>query len=156
VSAAAVSKYVAKGLPVRPDGRLDWTAAEAWRAKFNEPTRSGSHRSRETAKSAAAAQPGDDTDFIVGFATARKNIRQVVPELIASMRPEGVEDRIATLAVIDHLLGAWLMTPANAKAIMPAIDWGAFTNGITPKRARDLFEALQADFEKKPTLKAKA
>jgi hypothetical protein len=146
VSPAAVTKYLRKGMPALEGGRIDWAAAKAWRAQCNVPTRSGSYKARDRAKEATVA-PGVDSDFTVGFATARKNIRQAIPELIASMRPEGVRERIATLAVIDHLLGSWLESPANSKAAMPPIDWSVFTAGIDPKGARALFESLQKDFE---------
>jgi hypothetical protein len=53
VSKAAVTKYVAKGMPVREDGRLDWPAVDHFRRSYNVPERSGNFASR-----AAESEPG--------------------------------------------------------------------------------------------------
>jgi hypothetical protein len=34
ISAATVSKYMKKGMPVRPDGLLDWAAVSKWRERY--------------------------------------------------------------------------------------------------------------------------
>jgi hypothetical protein len=62
VSKAAVTKYVAKGMPVRADGRLDWPGVDIFRRSFNVPERSGNFASRaarepETAAPSATAAP---------------------------------------------------------------------------------------------------
>ena len=46
ISPSMISKYVAKGMPVLPSGKLSWAAVDAWRADWIIPERSGSYWAR--------------------------------------------------------------------------------------------------------------
>jgi hypothetical protein len=51
-----VTKYVAKGMPVREDGALDWDAATEFRNSCVVPEKSGSFASRQNLKPARNAE----------------------------------------------------------------------------------------------------
>ena len=57
VSKAAVTKYVAKGMPVRADGRLDWPEVDIFRKSYNIPERSGNFASRAAESEPEIAVP---------------------------------------------------------------------------------------------------
>lgn len=64
---AAITKYVAKGMPVREDGQLDWETVDEWRRTYNAPERSGSFAARAAASASEIrpAQPPVQQGFEV-------------------------------------------------------------------------------------------
>jgi hypothetical protein len=46
VSPASVAKYIKRGMPVRSDRKLNWSAVDAWRRDSNTPEHSGSFHAR--------------------------------------------------------------------------------------------------------------
>ena len=154
-----LASYSHKGMPIRGDGLLDWDAVRRWRADWIRSEISGSYQYRQRAKAAKGktedapraniAVSDQETvvwnaGYVRGFTRARINIRSLT-ELFATMRPEFVEERIGVLSIIDFMLESWLDVPENTTERMPRIEWKHFTRGITPKAAKQLFEALQAD-----------
>lgn len=109
--------------------------------------RSMERRESEASRADSARSPAKTDRYVLGFVHARRNLRESLPEIIASMKPaERVRDRVAVLATVDFLLGEWLDVPENDASRMPVIDWKVFVKGTTPAQAERLFTALQQKF----------
>jgi hypothetical protein len=132
VSPAAVQKYIAKGMPVREDGKLDWPAVDVWRQRSSAPSKSGSWKARTFATERAA---GQSADFNAGAAwmaeqlcaATRRQLPKFLSETPMTSIPEnqrpGVKALFATIFVF--LIEGWSEVYIDAGKL-PPVDWKCF------------------------------
>jgi hypothetical protein len=157
VSPPAVAKYAAKGLPVRPDGKLDWSTADAWRRGYNVPEHSGSHKARKRAREAEPITLADQQsqEFADGAAWMALQLctsaRTTLPAFVSSAAMDSIpaEARPAHKALFAglfiHMIESWTRGYVEAGSL-PPIDWGCF--GADAAAVSREFDELRKDWTK--------
>lgn len=158
ISPPAVAKYVSKGMPVRTDGRLDWSAVDAWRRGYNVPERSGSHKARERSRAAEPIAPVNpqSQEFADGAAWMAIKLctsaRTTFPAFVSSAAMESIPPKARPAhkalfaGVFVHMLESWTRGYVEPQSL-PPIDWGCF--GADAAAVRQEFEELRKDWAAK-------
>lgn len=152
VGRSTVSSYCKRGMPQLEDGRLDWTAADAWRRDWIVTGKSCNPTVRRRATLPGGESGAQATDtasdafrsgYGCGVVAIRSSLRRVLPALLGEMPAEGAQDRLAVFALADTLAECWHRDPANRADEMLPIDFNAFEPAIAQKKARAVFDEIR-------------
>jgi hypothetical protein len=118
---SAVTAYVSRGLPVRADGRIDWSVAAEWRRQFVAPERSGNFASRQAKQAPSDFDRGARwmaTEVCVGA-------RRALPKFASTLSLPDLATKVVISTVLITLLEEWTngYTQSNE---LPPIDWSSF------------------------------
>jgi hypothetical protein len=136
VSRTAVSKYVAKGMPVRSDGCLDWPLVDVFRNENNVPERSGNFRFRSPGVDVSSPLSSQvrSGEFYRGAAKMASSInasaRRAWPTFVSQLHVDhlsaegGTAIKITLTAAVLYLLERWVEDYSPEPA--PPVDWAGF------------------------------
>jgi hypothetical protein len=149
VSRTMVGRYRKKGLRAGEDGLYSFPEADKWRRDTVTPVRSGSYkqRLRDSEATETAKAKAETWTFSDGYFTARHDLREQMPIMIAGEHPPAtLKALIGLFAEIDARLGhiQWLETGRNPE--LPNVDWSLFQSSAVRERAIAMFGATEERF----------